>query len=100
MPESGHLELARSNSSENWDKERLCPSIAPGSQEEALALARIDELRDEDLGGQMRGHPDTAGAAYRSTRARAELARRRARARSHWRRHAGQASGGTRVPSL
>lgn len=31
-----------------WDRDQLEPKVAPGSAEEAAALARIDDLRDQE----------------------------------------------------
>lgn len=64
-------ELARIRQELGWDAERLTPTVAPGSTQEAHALALIDQARDEELGRR----PTTFG-------------QRRASAQRYWRRHA------------
>lgn len=64
-------ELARVNQELGWDSERLTPTIAPGSTQEAHALALIDAARDEEMG-----------------RGTSTFAQRRASSARYWRRHA------------
>ena len=64
-------ELARLEQDAHYDRERLTPAIAPGSTQEAHALALIDQARDEELG-----------------RGESTFAQRRASSARYWRRHA------------
>lgn len=64
-------ELARIRQELGWDADRLTPAIAPGSTQEAHALALIDAARDEEQG-----------------RGRDTFAQRRAASARYWRKHA------------
>jgi hypothetical protein len=86
-------ELAELEREAHWDRTRQAPRVASGSAEEEKALARIDELREDDEAGIMRRHPDmmTLGGARRFYRRGApvsSLRTRRAQATKYWRRHA------------
>lgn len=48
MSRIGYLNRAQELQDAAWDRDRLEQKISPGSAEEASALARIDELRDEE----------------------------------------------------
>jgi hypothetical protein len=45
----GSEDIARIKQESSWDYHSAQPRVSPGSLEEARALARIDELRDDDL---------------------------------------------------
>lgn len=64
-------DLARLEAESHYDRERLTPVVAPGSTQEAHALALIDAARDEELG-----------------RGESTFAQRRASSARYWRRHA------------
>lgn len=81
-------ELARLEQDAHYDRERLTPVVAPGSTEEARALALIDQARDdgEDV---MRDHPDFEGqVSYRRGTSERGREQRQAAATRYWRRHA------------
>jgi hypothetical protein len=64
--------------------------VNPGTSEEEHALARIDELRQEDTAGRIAGaHPDLGGDFhFRKGVSDREIKRRRSAARRHWKRYA------------
>ena len=90
---SRSAERAQIAAETGWNFDTGEATVPPGSDVEARALARIDELREMDMAGRMQEHPDfprdASGGFYRSSAGRSERRRRRSASERYWRRAGG-----------